>query len=98
MRGDKDYRNTHAQFCELLLKIKSTHLRQPDIKNQAARIGGAWSFEKLLAGCKSLGTKADRLDEILNRLTHSPVVIDDVHSGNNRGLHARASDPPGRVK
>src|SRR5258707_9223955 len=98
MCGDKNDRNTHAQFRQFLLKIKSTHLWQPDVKNQAARICGSWSFEKLLAGCKNLGTKADRLDEILNRLTHSPVVIDDVHSGNNCGLHARASAPPGRVK
>ena len=67
-------------------------------KNQAARIGGTRSFEKLVAGCKGLGTKANRLDEILNRLAHSPVVIDDVHRRNTCGLHERASAPLGRVK
>src|SRR5579871_3963718 len=98
MRGDKDYRNTHAQFCQLLLKLKSTHLRQPDIENQAARTGSMWSFEKLLAGCKSLSAKADRLNQILNRLAHSAVVIDNVHRRNSRGHHACASAPRGRVK
>src|SRR5882724_7013546 len=98
MRGDEDYGDTHAQFCQLSLEIKSTHLRQPDIKNQAIWIGGAWFFEKLLAGCKGLGTEADRLDEILNRLTHSSVVINDEHGRNSSGFHACASAPPGRVK
>src|SRR5580704_15651854 len=47
---DKDDGDTFAQFCQLSLEIESTHLRQPDIKNQATRAGGAWRFEELLAG------------------------------------------------
>src|SRR5580700_3080817 len=59
VRRYKDDGDTLTQFCQLSLEIEPTHLRQPYIKNQATRVGGAWLFEKLLAGCKNLGTKAN---------------------------------------
>src|SRR5580704_17064659 len=59
MRRDKNDGGRLAQFCQLSLEIEPTHLGQPHIKHQAARVGGAWLFEKLLARCKDLGTKAN---------------------------------------
>jgi hypothetical protein len=43
--------------------------------------------QKLLAGCKRLGAETNRLDEILDGLSHAAIVVDDEHGGNGRGFH-----------
>src|SRR5579863_1473263 len=99
VRGDKDDRDFNADFRQLSLKIESTHLGQSYIQNQTTRVvGGALPSQKLVTSSERLGAETNGLNEILHRLTHADIVIDDKHGRNDRGFHAGASVPPGRVK
>jgi hypothetical protein len=40
--------------------------------------------EKLLASCEGLSAQANRFHQILDRLTHAAVIIDDEYSTNGR--------------
>src|SRR5271168_2181389 len=79
MRCKKDDWNTYFPSFQFVLKVQAANTGEPHIKNQATGTISAWTRQKLPRRSEGLGMQADRLQQLLKRLTHIFIIIDNEY-------------------
>src|SRR5713226_5154110 len=91
MPGDEDDGNLDARISQLALKVQTVDSRKSHVENKATWPVRPLAAQELLRRPEGLGTQANRLQEALDRRTHSGIVIKDEHRWSASGRHSSAS-------
>jgi hypothetical protein len=67
---------------DLTLQIESAHAGHSDIENQACRIARLTRTQKRFRRRETLSPKSDRLDQIVERIPKSIVIVNDRNEWN----------------
>jgi hypothetical protein len=62
-----------------VLKVQAANAGESHIKNQTARTVTARTRQELLRSSERLRPQADRFQELLERLTHISIIIDNKY-------------------
>jgi hypothetical protein len=79
MSSDEDNVNFHPGITRALLQIKPTQSRQTHIKHQAAGQVRALAVQEFLSRGEEFDSQPNRPNEVLERLAHRCIIIDDEH-------------------
>jgi hypothetical protein len=97
--GEKDDWNTYLPSFQFVLKVQAANAGESHIKNQKARTVTARTRQELLRSSERLRPQADRFQELLERLTHISIIIDNkygwhiLRAHNDVSLASRKADP-----
>src|SRR6266481_3703602 len=93
---EKDDRNTYFPSFQFVLKIQAANAGKSHVKNQATGTITARTRQELLCSSERLRMQADRLQQLLERLTHISIIIDNeygwhIPSAHNDALNQKGS-------
>ena len=75
--GHEDDGDVDIRAGKLGLKIEAAHARQPDVEHQTACGIGQLARQEFGRRAEYLGLQADVSEEIVKRLSHRDIVVDD---------------------
>src|SRR6266446_319806 len=95
MCREKDDWNTYFPSFQFVLKVQAANAGESHIKNKATGTITARTQQELLCSSERLRMQADRLQQLLERLTHIFIIIDNEYGWHILRAHNDAPQSEG---
>src|SRR6266446_2358911 len=98
MCREKDDWNTYFPSFQFVLKVQAANAGESHIKNKATGTVTARTRQELLCSSERLRMQADGIQQLLERLTHISIIIDNEYGWHILRAHNDAPQSQKKVK